>query len=388
MDMIMRAALTGSGPGNGLHRRLHASALISTAGERVTIVDVDMSVATEIPEIIVFVDPNGTPVSTSQAVAVLVPAESTSAPTGLSTPALRSIGTLGDLVHTPSVPTHPPADGVAVVAAAAAAGSNLPGIAYAPYNSDGSCKSANQVVADFRVLAPDFALVRVYGVDCDQVPKVLAAAADTSMRVMLGIFSLDNLGDEVAILSKAVGGDWSLVDTVSVGNELVNNGQASPTQVINALNAARQMLRQAGWQGPVVTVDTFVAHLAHPELCQASDYCAANIHPFFDPNTAAPQAGVFVSNMMARMRQNMGNTPQRIVVTESGWPWQGNSNGQAVPGMDHQQDAVSSIRASFASSPRDLILFSAFNDAWKKAEAGTFYAEQFWGINGANAPQI
>lgn len=389
------------------HAHLHNRAS-PQQGERVTIVDNSISVPTEIPEIVVFVDQAGVPVRTAQALVVLVPPASVAASVAASaivSPAstqtavvdLPSSGfvlpavtvQVSSIDQQPASSAQPtaeqPTPSSSATPANAVEGSSLPGVAYAPYNADGSCKSASQVQADFQTLAGTYSMVRTYGVDCNQVTNVLASAKATNMKVMLGIFSLDNLSDQVSTLTSAVGSDWSIVDTVSVGNELVNNGQASPSQVINAVNSAREMLRQAGFSGPVVTVDTFVAHLAHPELCQASDYCAANIHPFFDPNTSANQAGVFVANQINRIREKLGNANQRVVVTESGWPWQGNSNGQAVPGLDHQSSAISSIKAAFQTNPGDLVLFSAFNDAWKKAEAATFYAEQYWGIGGADA---
>lgn len=267
-----------------------------------------------------------------------------------------------------------------------AAGSGLFGVAYAPYNANGSCKSASQIMADFGVIGKTYGMVRVYGVDCNQIPAVYAAANANNLRVMYGIFSLDNLGDQVATLAAGIQSDWSRVDTVSVGNELVNNGQASPQQIQDALRAARQLLTSAGWTGPVVTVDTFVAALAHPELCSSSDYCAVNIHPFFDPNTPAEKAGQFVLNMVQALRKKLGNPTARVRVTESGWPWQGSANGQAVPGVDQQAAAVSSIRKAFAGNPEDMVLFSAFNDRWKTAAEETFYAEQFWGMDTADAP--
>ncbi|KAK3346670.1 glycoside hydrolase superfamily [Lasiosphaeria hispida] len=202
--------------------------------------------------------------------------------------------------------------------------------------------------------------------------------------MFLGIFNLDGLDEQVATLVQAVNasaGGWALVDTVSVGNELVNNGQATARQVVDAVAAARASLRSAGYLGPVVTVDTFLAVERFPVLCDASDYCAVNVHPFFDGSTAAAQAGQFVLRKVADVREVLLDSGKKVVVTESGWPWQGNTNGLAVPGRQNQKMAVQSIVDVYgATNPGGLILFTAFDDGWKKAEPGTFYAEQFWGM--------
>ncbi|KAI3402050.1 hypothetical protein diail_4024 [Diaporthe ilicicola] len=366
------------------HRRVHdhdhahannlAARSLSLAGKTVTITDNTRTQSTSLPEIVVFVDKSGKPVTTAEAVVVLVPPTSSASAAGLAAPKASSTLTVSGLPQGSGSPVNN------------ATGPGLFGVAYAPYNADGSCKSAAQIMKDFGIIGQTYGFVRVYGVDCNQIPNVYAAAQANKLKVFFGIFSLDNLGDQIATLVQGIQKDWSIVDTVSIGNELVNNGQATPQQILNALKSGKALLQQSGWTGPVVTVDTFMAVLAHPELCQASDYCAVNIHPFFDPNTAPGQAGVFVANQVQNIRNKLGNPSARVRVTESGWPWQGSANGQAVPGVNQQASAISSIRAAFASNPQDMVLFSAFNDMWKAAAPPTFYAEQYWGIGTANAP--
>lgn len=365
---------------------------VSLGEQTVTITDNSRTDTTIIPEIVVFTDGSGSPVSTATAVVALVPPAETllaedlvprgvvDAEVELGAPEFVDEAAEAGLAGASSLNTR---DDDLVDRAAS---SGLFGVAYAPYNADGSCKTANQVMQDFTLVAQSYGMVRVYGVDCNQIPPVYAAAKKNKLRVMYGIYGLDNLGDQIATLTQGIASDWSNVDTVSIGNELVNNGQASPKQVLDALASAKQMLSAAGYTGPVVTVDTFVAALAHPELCSASDYCAVNIHPFFDPNTEAKSAGTFVLNMVQALRTKLGDPSARVRVTESGWPWQGSANSKAVPGVDEQAAAFKSIKTAFASNPQDMVLFSAFNDRWKTAAEPTFYAEQFWGIGTADAP--
>lgn len=362
------------GHGHHYHRGLDArdgSSAATSEAQTVTITDNSRKHTTTIPEIVVFTDGSGNPVSTATAVVELVPPTDT----GVSLVADRS--GIQDANSSISIVSR-------------ATGSGLFGVAYAPYNADGSCKSTNQINADFAVIGKTYYLVRVYGVDCGQVPNVYAAAKANDLVVMWGIYSLDDLGDQIATLTKGVNKDWSRTDTISVGNELVNNGQATPAQVLAAVASAKQLLSSAGYNGPVVTVDTFVAALANIQLCQPpSDYCAVNIHPFFDPNTPADQAGVFVANQVQNLRNKLGDSSARVRVCESGWPWQGSADGKAVPGVDQQASALSSIQKAFSgSAAADMVLFSAFNDRWKTAAEATFYAEQYWGIGTADAPSV
>ncbi|KLJ10246.1 murein transglycosylase [Blastomyces silverae] len=253
------------------------------------------------------------------------------------------------------------------------------GVCYAPYRSDGGCKSEKEIDDDFSKLSK-YNVVRFYGVDCDQVPKIVAAAKKHNKKLFAGIFDIKDLDNGLNTLIEGAKSAWPIITTVSIGNELVNNGQASADAVVNAVNTARSKLRGAGYKGPVVTVDTFVALIDHPELCKASDYCAANCHAFFDPNTDASRAGEFVKGQMKRVSAAAGGG-KKTVITESGWPKSGKRNGKAVPSKKNQQLALQSLSNAFANDDdAGLFVFSAFDDAWKKDNAGTFGSEKFWGI--------
>ncbi|KAK0673588.1 putative cell wall glucanase [Cercophora samala] len=355
------AALSPGGGGGKHHPNQQPSSPL------LTLTDNTASFPSDIPQIILLVDPNhasGPIVSTSTSTIRLLPA------TPLSTPPKAKAAAAAD------------DDGL------------ITGVTYAPYSPQGNCLSPSEIYTDFQRMRNHpsghaFNTVRIYGVDCDQVASVLPAAHSIGVKLFLGIYELDNLPRQVGVLVAAVkqsGLGWGMVDTISVGNELVNNGQATAGQVVGAIRAAREMLRREGYAGPVVTVDTFVAVERHPELCDESDYCAVNCHPFFDGLTTAEQAGEFVGRKVRDVKEVLRDEDKKIVVTEAGWPWQGGSNNRAVPGREEQRRAVEGIRRVWERDWRGirggggLFLFTAFDDPWKRAEEGTFYAEQFWGM--------
>ncbi|KAI0002362.1 glycoside hydrolase superfamily [Xylariaceae sp. FL0662B] len=419
------------------HRHVHrhrANRAFIPKRDRITVTDSTYSVPTEMPEVVVYVDQYGNPVRTATEVVVYVPQsveapatpEASSLPT--STPEPPSPAPLPatsappveqpEALPAPSQPAEPipepssslesqtPAQSQAPAQAPHAEsvapppepsasseppppvsdGGSLHGVTYSPYKGSGGCKSAEEVDADFALVAKDYGVIRLYGVDCDQVATAYAAAKKHGNKLFLGIFDISAVDEAVKTMAAGVQNDWDVVDTVSVGNELVNNGEVTVDQSLGALSQARSALRAAGYQGPVVIVDTFVAMINHPELCDQSDYCAANVHPFFDPNTGADQAGKFVTSTVGNIRSKLSDPSKRIVVTETGWPWKGEPNGQAIPGMDSQASALASIKGAYTENPGNVILFTAFNDLWKKAEAGTFMAEQFWGMKGTYSP--
>jgi exo-beta-1,3-glucanase (GH17 family) len=202
---------------------------------------------------------------------------------------------------------------------------------------------------------------------------------------MLGIFDISNTAGEANDLVGQVqrSGGWGLVDSIGVGNEDVQNGK-SVQSVIDAVAVARGILRGAGFQGGIVHVDTSAAIMRNRQLCStaAGDYIAANIHPFFNAAIAPTLAGAFVSTEVGILRACSATTSRkrkdhRVVVTETGWPKGGNSNGLAIPGFSQQQAAIASIKKRV---PRDVFLYSAFNNKWLVDNSGTFGAEHFWGL--------
>lgn len=204
---------------------------------------------------------------------------------------------------------------------------------------------------------------------------MLAAAKANGMKVMLGVFDLSDLTNELNSLIEGVNNDWDTVHSVAIGNEDVNQNKADVGTVVSATNTGRSTLRAAGFNGPVVHVDTFNQIIDHPELCEASDYAAANCHAFFDPNTAAADAGSFVQDQVKNIAKVCGN--KEVYITESGWPHAGDTNGKAVPSPENQQAALSSLKSAFSEK---FVFFSAYNDLWKQDNAGTYGAEHFWGM--------
>jgi len=207
---------------------------------------------------------------------------------------------------------------------------------------------------------------------------VLTAAKPLGLKVFAGVYDLDKVTAQTQDVIDAVAATddaWASIDTVSIGNEDINRGSATVSAVLAAVDSARTQLRAAGYNGPVVHVDTFNQYIANPELCAASDYAAANCHAFFDADVSPNDAGEYVARQAQLVSDACGG--MNVTITESGWPFQGESNGKAVPSKDNQARALWSLKERFRSN---LVLFSAFNDPWKKDSVGTFSAEKFWGF--------
>ncbi|OLL24562.1 putative family 17 glucosidase SCW4 [Neolecta irregularis DAH-3] len=264
------------------------------------------------------------------------------------------------------------------------------GIAYSAIRSDGQCKSTNEIEADLGLLVShNYDLVRMfvplsviyiefcrYDVACGQVANSMAALISHpswNVTFFYGILDIDNLSPNIATLISGVNGHWNKVAAINVGNELVNSGQKTAAQVSAAITQAKSQLKAAGYNGGVVTIDTWVAIRDNPALCTASDFVAANSYAYFDGNRVSSQAGEFMDMTIGVLKNSCKTTD--VMITESGWPSAGGSNGVALASPSDQSNAIQSLIAT--NTP--FVLFEAFNEAWKASATGKPF-EAFFGI--------
>ena len=260
------------------------------------------------------------------------------------------------------------------------------GITYDPFTGaqDGArCKTADEIASEFDRMT-DYKAVRIYGLGCDIIPLAMKNVVKNGQKLMAGAYlsksgNGEDLSEVIQTLKDAVdqyaGGSWDVVQLFSVENERVNDHDMTASDVVDAINRGRTQLRGLGYNGPVGAVETVPATIDNPAICQASDVVMVNCHAFFDTNTKAQDAGTFVKSEVERVKSACGG--KRVVVTESGWPHQGDSNGDAVASPDNQRKALESIHSNFN---QDMFIHNAFDDTWKSDSASTFNAERFWGV--------
>lgn len=253
-------------------------------------------------------------------------------------------------------------------------------ITYTPYTSEGSCKSAEQVSSDIETIkAKGFSTVRLYATDCSGPQNVGSAVAANDMKVILGVYIDEsglgsNVDEQVAELASWGVGQWALVEMIVVGNEAVFNGYVSAGNLASFIVRTTIELAFAGYEGPITTTESLLTLQENGEmLCQVIDVVAANIHPFFNSDVGAADAGSFVASQLDEVAA-VCNYEKKAYTLETGWPSQGKANGVAVPGLVQQKEAIGSIMR-YAGSRSAIASFE--DDLWKAP--GDFEVEQSWG---------
>ena len=73
---------------------------------------------------------------------------------------------------------------------------------------------------------------------------------------------------------------------------------------------------------------------------------------------------------------------KRVIITETGWPSQGEGLGGAIP--SHESAMKYFINANLWAEDEDveIMYFSSFDEAWKRSDEGEVGA--YWGVWDAN----
>ena len=183
-----------------------------------------------------------------------------------------------------------------------------------------------------------------------------------------------NTDAQVATLTKWGSDKWDLVEMVVAGNEAMFYGYTTAEGLAGFVNDVRSKFRAAGYQGPVGTSEVPGTFTTYADvLCPAVDYAAANIHPFFNAEVAAKDAGDFVVTQLDNIAKACGYKKEAYNL-ESGWPSLGSANGLAIPSVEDQKTAIASIMEKAGNK---TAMFSYENDSWKAP--GEHGVEQHWG---------
>ncbi|TPR09751.1 ABC transporter family protein [Aspergillus niger] len=265
----------------------------------------------------------------------------------------------------------------ATTTAAAVTSSVHMGMTYTPYSNSGGCKSKATVESDIETIAnKGFTHIRLYSTDCSTLEYVGAAASKYGLKLILGVYisSTGTSGAQDQVTAITEWGQWSMVTLIVVGNEAISDGYATASELATFISSCKSSFEAAGYTGQVTTTEPIDIwqEYGSSTLCSVVDVLGANIHPFFNSETTAAEAGTFAASEVALLKKICTNMD--VINLETGWPSKGNANGAAVPGATEQATAIKGIRESVGELS---VFFSYANDLWK--DPGEYDVEQYWG---------
>ena len=250
------------------------------------------------------------------------------------------------------------------------------GMTFSPYTDSGDCMTQDEVTKNIKVISDKgFDLVRVYSTDCSGLEYIGNACKQYGMKMILGVYieSTGTSGAQEQVDAINSWAQWSMVELIVVGNEAVSSGYVSAAQLASFISSSKSSFQGAGYTGHVTTTEPIDIwqQYGSSTLCSPVDVVGANIHPFFNADTTAAQAGEFA---LSEYKILEGICNKDVLNLETGWPNAGDANGAAVPGVSEQETAIKGIASTIGSKS---IFFSYANDAWKNP--GEFNVENHWG---------
>ena len=223
--------------------------------------------------------------------------------------------------------------------------------------------SASDVASQIAELASDgYNAIRLYAVDCDTISSAVPAAKKNGLAVLAGLYNLDSITSDLESMSTQLDGDFSYLSALAVGNEWINSGEATVSQVVDAIKEARDYLETTNFAGKVTSVDTFNVYLdsSNSALVDAVDFIGSNCHAIFDTQVAPSGAGDYVQSSCLGALSEI-SSGKEVVITESGWACE-NPADDAILNI---ASTAAQVVAAALLRDMNLFFFSPYSTIWQ-----------------------
>lgn len=201
------------------------------------------------------------------------------------------------------------------------------------------------------------------------VPKV---ARDFGLKTLAGAW----LGKDKALNEKEIAGLIELaengyVDVAAVGNEVLYRNDLSEEELLEYIRRVKDALPNV----EVGYVDAYYEFAVHPKITEICDVVLANCYPYWE--------GCHIDYSLVYMKQMYRQAleaarDKKVIITETGWPSQGESLKDAQPSMDNAMKYFINAQHWSAADNIEMFYFSSFDEAWKVGAEGDVGA--YWGL--------
>ena len=250
----------------------------------------------------------------------------------------------------------------------------LHGICFSPYTEGQDIAdqlSEAQIQRRMDVIAPYTKWVRSFS--CTNGNELIPQAAhNKGLKTMVGAW----IGNDKAQNNKEIDAliqlaKNKLVDIAVVGNEVLMRGDLSVQEIIAHINKVKKELPGI----PVGYVDAYYQFHEHPELIEVCDVILANCYPFWEGSNIE-EATRYLRQMYTVTKDISKGKP--VIITETGWPNQGDSVAGATPTTENAMKYFISASNMSKKNSIPLFYFSSFDESWKVHQEGDVGAR--WGL--------
>jgi len=205
------------------------------------------------------------------------------------------------------------------------------------------------------------------------IPEV---AKEYGMKTMVGAW-LGKEADknEIEVQNLIEVAKKGYVDIAAVGNEVLYRNDLSKEELLGFIRRVKEELPDI----PVGYVDAYYEFSVHPEFAEVCDVILCNCYPYWE--------GTHFNDSLQHMRQmyyqaKAAANGKRVIITETGWPSQGEGLGGAEPSRENAMRYFINTNLWAQDEGIEVMYFSSFDEAWKVGDEGEVGA--YWGIWDAN----
>lgn len=163
------------------------------------------------------------------------------------------------------------------------------------------------------------------------------------------------------------------VDIAAVGNEVMYRKDLTEEELLAYIYRVKEAL--AGMDIPVGYVDAYYEFAHRPKITEACDVILANCYPYWE--------GCSIDHSLAHMQKmfclaSEAAKGKKVIITETGWPSQGESLGGAHSTSDNAMKYFINSMAWTNKNDIEIFYFSSFDESWKVGAEGVVGA--YWGL--------
>ncbi|OMJ13675.1 Glucan 1,3-beta-glucosidase [Smittium culicis] len=266
---------------------------------------------------------------------------------------------------------------IAVVSAA----TKFNSLTYIAKDIKGECSSLDQVKSDLKSLAKyTDTLYILSAVDCDTAEKVLGAMEfNPYWKLNMGLWvdqygSLDREIEKVKKLNEKYNLKKHL-KTVIAGLNVVSDNIMDAKKMAENISKVKSTLKDLGLSDKMVS-SAEKSEKIDSEISKELDFITISDFPFhFDES--AQSASNFLFEKIDKVKKVADG--KEVFITGIGWPTEGNSLGQSVPGKDNAMEFMKSFICRANKEYVGYSWFNAIDTPWRIEETKSKF-EGYWGI--------
>ena len=236
----------------------------------------------------------------------------------------------------------------------------------------GDCITEEQVRRRMKIIAPYTKWVRSFS--CTEGNEFIPIIArEYGIKTLVGAW----LGNDPEVNEREIEGliklsNEGFVDIAAVGNEVMYRKDLTEEELLKFIERVKKAVPNTI---PVGYVDAYYEFTIKPRIAEACDLILTNCHPYWEGCNLEYSLGHM--KQMYHQALQAGNG-KKVIITETGWPSQGESFKDAHPSKDNAIKYFINTQLWSQEEEIDIFYFSSFDESWKVGAEGEVGA--YWGI--------